>query len=393
MDFSLTEEQTMFRDLFRDFAQKEVAKVAKHTDETEEPPAALLKKAAAQGFLAATVPENLGGAALDLLSYSLLLEEIARECMSTAVTLAVHNSLVNATIVKYGSDEQKEKWLPILAENLGGFAATEPDAGSDTARMATRARPSGPPAQSAGHGQRQGDGYLLSGVKTWVSNAGQAKALLVLAQTDGGPAIFIVDPAAPGVKIGLREPTTGLRGVAINTVYFDFVELAEADRIGAEGDGLIIAQAANTNLQLALAAAALGLAEGAVALGRSFAIDRKQFGVSIATKQGLGNYFADCEVEQEALRHLLEYAAWLASEGKDDAQAALKAKLFGAKIARTAANLMLQVHGGYGFSDEYAISRLYRDAKALDFLGGTPQIGRVVIAQQVFADSGLAIKP
>jgi acyl-CoA dehydrogenase len=282
--------------------------------------------------------------------------------------------------VKYGSDEQKEKWLPVLAENLGGFAATEPDAGSDQSRLATRAK-------------RSGDGYLLSGVKTWVGNAGLAKALLVLAQADGGPAIFSVDPAAPGVKIGLREPTTGLRGVAINTVYFDFVELAEADRVGNEGEGLIIAQAANAQLQLALAAAALGLAEGAVALGRSFAIDRKQFGVAIATKQGLGNYFADCEIEQEALRHLIEYAAWLASEGKDFAAAALKAKMFGAKIARTAANLMLQVHGGYGFSDEYAISRLYRDAKSLDFLGGTPQIGRVVIAQQVFADSGLAIKP
>jgi acyl-CoA dehydrogenase len=380
MEFSLTAEQLMFRDLFRDFAQKEVAKVAKHTDEMEEPPAALLKKAAAQGFLAATVPEDLGGAALDLLSYSLLLEEIARECMSTAVTLAVHNSLVNATLVTYGSAEQKDRWLPGLAESLGAFAATEPDAGSDTARIATRA-------------QQSGNAYSLGGVKTWVSNAGQATALLVLAQTAGGPAIFIVDPAAPGVKIGRREPTTGLRGVAVNTVYFDFVEVAEADRVGAEGDGLIIAQAANAHLQLALAAAALGLAEGAVALGRSFAIDRKQFGVSIATKQGLGNYFADCEIEQEALRHLIEYAAWLASEGKDYAPAALKAKMFGAKIARTAANLMLQVHGGYGFSDEYAISRLYRDAKALDFLGGTPQIGRVVIAQQVFANSGLAIKP
>ncbi len=393
MDFALSEEQIMFRSLFRDFAQKEVAKVSKHTDETEEPPLALLKKAAAQGFLAATVPEDLGGAALDLQSYSLLLEEIARECMSTAVTLAVHNSLVNATLVKYGSDEQKDRWLPILAENLGGFAATEPDAGSDTSHIATRATSSSPPAQSAGPGHRQGDGYLLSGMKTWVSNAGQAKALLVLAQTEGGPAIFLVDPAGPGVKIGLREPTTGLRGMAINTVYFDFAEVAKADRLGAEGDGLIIGQAANTHLQLALAAAALGLAEGAVALGRSFAIDRKQFGVSIATKQGLGNYFADCEIEQEALRHLIEYAAWLGSDGKAYAAAALKAKLFGAKIARTAANLMLQVHGGYGFSDEYAISRLYRDAKALDFLGGTPQIGRVVIAQQVFANSGLAIKP
>jgi alkylation response protein AidB-like acyl-CoA dehydrogenase len=380
MDFSLSEEQTMFRDLFRDFAQKEVAKVAKHTDEMEEPPVALLKKAAAQGFLAATIPEELAGAALDPLSYCLLIEELANECMSTAITLAVHNSLVNATLVKYGTTEQKDKWLPVLSENLGGFAATEPDAGSDSERIAT-------------YGKRSSNGYLLSGVKTWVSNAGQAKALLVLARTAGGPAIFIVDPAAPGVKIGHREPTTGLRGVAINIVYFDFVEVAEADRVGSEGEGMIIAQAANTHLQLALAAAALGLAQGAVALGKAFAIERKQFGVSIATKQGLGNYFADCEIEQEALRHLIEYAAWLAAEGEDYAQAALKAKIFGAKIARTAANLMLQVHGGYGFSDEYAISRLYRDVKALDFLGGTPQIGRVVIAQQVFAESGLAIKP
>jgi len=380
MDFSLTEEQTMFRDLFRDFAQKEVAKIAKHTDEAEEPPVAVLKKAVAQGFLAATVPEDFGGAALDPLSYCLLLEEIAKECMSTAVTLAIHNSLVNATLVKYGTDEQKEKWLPVLAENLGAFGATEPDAGSDTSRISTRAK-------------RNGDTYSLSGVKIWVSNAALAKVLLVLAQTDGGPGMFIVDPTAPGVKIGHRELTTGLRGVAINTVYFDFVEVAEADRLGNEGAGMLIAQAANTHLQLALAAVALGLAEGAVALGSAFAIERKQFGVSIATKQALGNYFADCEIEQEALRHLTEYAAWLASEDKDYAQAALKAKMFGAKTARTAANLMLQTHGGYGFSDEYAISRLYRDAKALDFLGGTPQIGRVVIAQQVFADSGLAIKP
>jgi hypothetical protein len=380
MDFSLNEEQIMFRDLFRDFAQKEVAKISKHTDEFEEPPVAVLKKAVAQGFLAATVPEDFGGAALDPLSYCLLLEEVAKECMSTAVTLAVHNSLVNATLVKYGSAEQQEKWLPVLAENLGAFAATEPDAGSDTSRLATRAK-------------RNGDVYSLSGVKVWVSNAALAKVLLVLAQTDGGPAIFIVDPSAPGVKIGHREPTTGLRGVAINTVYFDFVEMAEADRLGEEGAGMSIAQAANTHLQLALAAVALGLAEGAVALGRTFAIERKQFGVSIATKQALGNYFADCEIEQEALRHLIEYAAWLMSEGKDAAPAALKAKMFGAKTARMAANLMLQTHGGYGFSDEYAISRLYRDAKALDFLGGTPQIGRVVIAQQVFADSGLAIKP
>jgi alkylation response protein AidB-like acyl-CoA dehydrogenase len=137
----------------------------------------------------------------------------------------------------------------------------------------------------------------------------------------------------------------------------------------------------------------LGAAEGALALGRAFAIERKQFGVSIATKQAIGNYFADTEIDLEALRHMIEYTAWLIDQKKEYAQAALKAKTFGAKVARDAANRMLQVHGGYGFSDEYAISRVYRDVRALDIMGGTPQIGRVLIAREIFADAGIAIKP
>jgi len=393
MDFSLTDEQQMFRDMFRGFATKEVAKIAKHTDESEEPPLELLNKAAAQGFLAAAIPEDLGGAALDPLSYTLLIEEIAKACLSTAMTLVVHNSLVANPIVTRGNDDQKERWLPVLAESIGAFASTEPDAGSDSSRLATRATPSGPPALRAGHGQRSGDAYILNGVKTWVTNAAIAKAMIVLAQTDGGPALFVVDPATPGLKIGRREPTMGLRGVTFNTVYFDVVEVPVIDRIGNEGEGLAITQAAMTHLQLAVAAGALGITQNAVALGRGFAIERKQFGVAIATKQAIGNYFADCDIDIDALRHLIEYAAWLAAEGKDYTQAAIKAKMFGGKAARDAANHMLQVHGGYGFSSEYAISQLYRDARSLDFIGGTPQLGRVAIAQQVFGDSGLVIKP
>ena len=380
MDFSLTDEQQMFRDMFRGFATKEVAKIAKHTDESEEPPLELLNKAAAQGFLAAAIPEDLGGAALDPLSYTLLIEEIAKACLSTAMTLVVHNSLVANPIVTRSSDDQKERWLPVLAESIGAFASTEPDAGSDSSRLATRA-------------QRSGDAYILNGVKTWVTNAAIAKAMIVLAQTDGGPALFVVDPATPGLKIGRREPTMGLRGVTFNTVYFDVVEVPAIDRIGNEGEGLAIVQKAMRHLQLAVAAGALGITQNAVALGRGFAIERKQFGVAIATKQAIGNYFADCDIDIEALRHLIEYAAWLAAEGKDYTQAAIKAKMFGGKAARDAANRMLQVHGGYGFSSEYAISQLYRDARSLDFIGGTPQLGRVAIAQQVFGDSGLVIKP
>jgi alkylation response protein AidB-like acyl-CoA dehydrogenase len=380
MDFTLTEEQSSFRKLFRDFAAKEVAKVAKHADENEEPPIDLFNKAAQQGFFAAMIPEDLGGAALDPLSYTLLIEELAKACMSTAITIATHNSLVVYPIVARGNNEQKENWLSVLAENAGALALNEPDAGSDTSRLSTRAK-------------RTNDGYVINGVKTWVTNAGIAKLLLVIAQTESGPTGFVIDPATPGVKIGHREPTTGLRGVTFNTVYFDAVGAAEADRLGNEGEGLLIMQTALAHFQLAVAAAALGLDEHAMAQGRAFAIERKQFGVSIATKQGLGNYFADADINAEVLRHQIEYAAWLYEQGKDFAAAALKAKLFGAHAARETANHMLQVHGGYGFSDEYTISQLYRDARALDLLGGTPQVGRIAVWQEVFADSGVVIKP
>ncbi len=323
MDFTLTEEQASFRKLFRDFAAKEVAKVAKHMDESEEPPIDLLNKAAQQGFFAATIPEDLGGAALDPLSYTLLIEELAKVCMSTAITIATHNSLVVYPIVARGTDAQKDNWLSVLAENAGALALNEPDAGSDTSHLST-------------HAKRTNDGYVINGVKTWVTNAGIAKLMLVIAQmeqspssggTENGPTAFVIDPATPGVKIGHREPTTGLRGVTFNTVYFDAVGVAEADRLGDEGEGLALLQTAFAHYQLAIAATALGLDEHAVAQGRAFAIERKQFGVSIATKQGLGNYFADADVNAEVLRHQIEYAAWLCEQGKDFASAALKGQV------------------------------------------------------------------
>ncbi|HZY46096.1 MAG TPA: acyl-CoA dehydrogenase family protein [Anaerolineae bacterium] len=380
MDFNLTADQKMFRDLFRDFATKEVAKVAKHIDETEEPPIDLLKKAAAQGFLAATIPEELGGAALDPLSYALLIEEIGKVCASTAITLALHNSLAVMPLILFGTADQKQRWAPKLAESIGAFALTEPEAGTDANHLSTRAR-------------KDGDSYVIDGVKTWVSNAGIASTLTFIADTANGPLAFIADTKTPGIKIGHREPTMGLRGVSINTVYFDHAVMPVSDRLGSEGEGRHVAHEALAHMRLAIAALALGAAEGALALGRTFAIERKQFGVSIATKQAIGNYFADTEIDIEALRHLIEYTAWLIEQKKDYKQAALKAKTLGAKVAREAANRMLQVHGGYGFSDEYAISRVYRDVRALDIMGGTPQIARVLIAREIFEESGVKIKP
>ena len=387
MDFSLSEEQQSFRKLFADFVRKEVAKVAEHTDKAEEPPLDLLRKAALQGFLGGPIPEDYGGASLDQVSYALLIESIAKECLSTAAIVGMHTSFVAQTVLDFGNDEQKERWLPALAsgEAIGALAMSEPDAGSDPLRIATRA-------------VKEGDEFVLNGVKAWVGNASIAGLLLVIAASDPaangrGLTAFLVEPKTPGVKIGRREPTMGLRGLPVNTIYFDGVRVPQSDRLGEDGQGLAIGQRADKAVRVALAAAALGSAEGALELGRNFAIERKQFGVPIGTKQAIGNYFADSAAEIEALRWLVMRAAWLADQKQDNAEAASMAKLIGARVAREVANRMLQVHGGYGFSDEYAISKVYRDARSLDIVGGTGQLQRVALAQKVFEGSGLKIAP
>lgn len=380
MDLSLTEEQLMFRDLFRDFAEKEVARVAEHTDKAEEPPRDLLKKAAAQGFLGAMVPERYGGAAMDTLTYCLLLEELAKQCASTAVTLALHTSLATQVILNAGNDAQKESYLPRLAGGeLGTFALNEPDAGSDVAQLQTRAVN----ASGAWH---------LDGVKSWVSNAGLAGLHVVFAKTDAkAMSAFLVEAKSPNVMLGQREPTLGLRGLDIRTVYFEGVKLPEDALLGAAGDGHRLAARAYDRLKIALAAVALGCAESALDLGVKFAAERKQFGTAIANKQAMQNYIADCRVEIESLRHMLYHAAWLADSGQLFAQAASIAKYLGARVAKDAANKMLQIHGGYGFSDEYTISRVYRDARALRILGGTDEVQRVLIAQAEFKNTGIGI--
>lgn len=387
MDFSLSEEQQMFHDLFDSFARHEVAAVAEHTDKHEAPPLDLLRKAAAQGFLGGPIPEAFGGAGLDHIAYATLIESIARECLSTATIIGMHSSLVGETILDYGTDAQKAQWLPRLASgaSIGAFAMTEPDAGSDPSRAETRA-------------VKDGGAYVLNGVKSWVGNGPIAGLLLVIASTNPaansrGLSAFLVNVQAPGVKMGRREPTLGLRGLPINTIYFDDVRLQASDRLGEDGQGLSIGLRAVNHMRLALGAAALGCAEGAFRLGRQFAVERKQFGVPIATKQAIGNYFADSAADIEALRWLVMHAAWLAGHKQDNREAAAMCKLVGARVARDVANRMLQVHGGYGFSDEYAISRVYRDARALDLLGGTGQIQRIVLAQSVFEGTGVQITP
>lgn len=387
MDFALNQEQVMFRDMFREFAEKEVAPTAEHTDKHELFPQELFRKAAAQGFLGATLPEAYGGAGLDTFTYLLLVEEISRYCLTTSAALGIHLMLSAMTVLDGGSEAIRQRFLPRLAGGeLGTFALTEPEAGSDPGSLQTTA-------------MLEADGcYRLNGVKTWVTNGGLAGVHVVFALTDPGArqrgmSAFVVEAGTPGLVVGHREPTLGLRGLDIRTLYFEDCRVPAENLLGELNGGWALVLRAFNRVRLSLAAAGLGAAEGALALGLKFAVERKQFGVAIAQKQAIQNYVADCAVDIEALRHQVEYAAWLADTGRpDDAQSSI-AKYLGARVARDTANKMLQVHGGYGFSDEYSISRIYRDVRALRLLGGTDEIQRYAVARNLFDEQGLKIQP
>jgi len=288
MDFAFSEEQEMFRAMFRDFSAQEVAPQAEELDHEERPPLAALRKAAQQGFLGATLPEDYGGAALDSVSYALLIETLAGDCMSTAVTLATHVSLAAMSILEHGDDAQKEEWLPPMAagEKMGAFALTEPDAGSDTRLLQTRATHI-PPS----HGGTEG-GWVLDGVKTWVANGEIAGLFLVFAQGTEGIECYLVPRDTAGLTVGYREPTLGLRSVAFNTLYLEGCRIPQANRIGGPGGGEVVARRAQDWMAVALAAAGLGASENAIEAAARFAAERVQFGVPIAQKQAIQNYVA-----------------------------------------------------------------------------------------------------
>jgi acyl-CoA dehydrogenase len=292
------------------------------------------------------------------------------------------------TILDGGSEEQKKTYLPRLAGGeLGTFALTEPEAGSDPGSLQT----------TAVLDEARGE-YRLDGVKTWVSNAGLAGLHVVVALTEPGArhkglSAFIVEAGTPGLALGQREPTLGLRGMDIRAVYLDNCRVPAGNLLGPLNCGWTLVLRAFQRVRLSLAAAGLGAAQGALDLGIKFAVERRQFGVPIAQKQAIQNYVADCAVEIEALRHMVRHTAWLADTGQDFGAASSMAKYLAARVAKDAANKMLQVHGGYGFSDEYAISRFHRDVRALRLLGGTDEIQRYAVARSLFEPLGLQIQP
>ena len=382
MDLRLSEDQSMFKRMFADFCAKEIRPHGEHIDQAEEPPVELLNKAVDQGFWAALVPETMDGCGLDVYTYTLMLEEIGRADMSTAVTLAMHNSLVVKPLLDHGTGEQRDRFVAGLAmgELLGAFALTEPGAGSDAASLRTAA-------------VRDGDSYRLTGSKVWVGNGGLAGLFLVFARSAGGITAFLVERGTRGLTVGYREKTLGLRGVSFNTLYFDDACVPADQRLGEEGKGLDIAQQALNYSRLGMGAIALGACERSLEEAVRFSMDHIQFSVPIAQKQIIQNYVANAKVSIEAMRGLVTHTAWLADTGQDFSQHASITKLFAGHTAFEVTNKLLQVHGGYGYMKEYAIERYYRDCRALEIIAGTSQIQQYLIARHIYRAEGLEIRP
>ena len=357
MDFALTSEQEMFRQMFNDFAGKEVAKLADQIDRNEELPGRLLQKAAAQGFWGAIAPEEHGGAGLDTVSYTLLLEAMAAECSSLALTMHVHNGLALRTVLRHANAEARAALVPemVAGERLGAFALTEAEAGSDPRRLRTRA-------------VRRGEGWVLNGSKSWVSNGGLAGVYLVFAASDPaadgrGLSAFVVPAETPGLAVGGREKTLGLRGASITRLYLSDCELPAGYLLGAEGQGYKIALEALDFGRIGVSAAGVGASGRALEIGTQFAVERQQFGVPIAQKQAIQAYLADALTSLTAAECLVRRAAWLADEGQPFTQAAAMAKLFTSRVAADVTDNMVQIHGGVGFMLDYPAQRYYRDAR------------------------------
>jgi len=382
MDFALSEEQKMFRAMFEDFSTNEIAPIAEELDHEETPPLDLLQKASRQGLLGATLPEEYFGAALDFVSYALLIEALARDSVSIAVTLGTHMSLMAMAILEHGSDAQKEEYLPLLAagEAIGAFALTEPDAGTDARALETRV-------------ELNGEDSVLNGVKTWVANGEIAGLFLVFAQGPQGIDAFLVPEDTPGLTVGYREPTLGLRNVPFNTLYLEGCRVPVANRLSGEGEGWEIAQRSQHRMAITLGAAALGVAVDSVDVGVQFATERVQFGVPIAEKQAIQNYVAESTVEVEALRYLVYHGAWQVDQGNDLGFDASVVKAFSARVARSVTDRMVQVLGGYGYMEDYPMARKYRDARALGLIAGPTELHNVRIAEDVFAGWDVEIAP
>ncbi len=377
MDFRLTEEHLAVQEAARDFAQTELLPGVIERDEHQRFPTEQIKKMGELGFLGMMVDPKYGGGGMDTISYVLAMEEISKVDASASVVMSVNNSLVCWGIEKYGTEEQKQKYLHRLAtgEIIGAFCLSEPEAGSDATMQRTTAL-------------EQGDYYIINGTKNWITNGSTASVYLVIAQTypekrHKGINAFIVERDTPGFVVGKKENKLGIRGSDTHSLMFTDVKVPKENRIGEDGFGFKFAMSVLNGGRIGIAAQALGIASGAYELSVKYAKERKAFGVEIAKHQAIQFKLADMATNIDAARLLCLQAASDKDAGRDYAKSGAMAKLFSSKMAMDTTVEAVQIHGGYGFVKEYHVERLMRDAKITQIYEGTSEIQKIVISREL----------
>jgi alkylation response protein AidB-like acyl-CoA dehydrogenase len=378
----LTDDQREIQRLAHDFAEHEIAPYSAQWDRDAYFEPALVQKLGALGFLGMMIPEEYDGLGLDTLTYLVALEEIARVDASAAVMLSVHNSLPTQMILKWGSDAQKERFLKPMArgEMLGAFALSEPEAGSDAASLTTQA-------------VRDGDDWILNGTKAWVSSGTKGDVILTMARTDTpddrrgarGISAFIITPDLPGYSVGKKEDKMGLRASPTVQIHFADMRVPGDRLLGAPGSGFIYAMQSLDNGRLGIAAQAVGISEAALRLAAAYAAERKQFGHPIKEFQAIQFKLADMAMRVAAARALLHAAATAKDRGERITQFSSMAKLLASEAAMAVTTQAIQIFGGYGYVKDYAVERLFRDAKVTQIYEGTSEIQRIVIARELYS--------
>ena len=380
MHFNLTDEQIMVREAAREFAQTELLPGVIARDEAQEFPDNLVKKMGALGFMGIMVSPKYGGSGMDTLTYALIMEELSKVDASASVMVSVNNSLVCYGLEAYGSDSQKEKYLPKLAagEWIGAFCLSEPEAGSDATSQSTTAID-------------KGDYYLLNGTKNWITNGGRAQIYLVVAQTDRnkghkGINAFILERDMPGFEVGPKENKLGIRGSDTHTLQFNDVKIPKENRIGEDGFGFKFAMKTLSGGRIGIAAQALGIAAGAYELSLKYSKERKAFGTEISNHQAIAFKLAEMATDIEAARLLVYKAARDKDVGNKYDTSSAMAKLYASKVAMQHTVEAVQIHGGNGFVKDYHVERLMRDAKITQIYEGTSEIQKIVISRAVLKD-------
>jgi alkylation response protein AidB-like acyl-CoA dehydrogenase len=375
MDFDLTDEQKLVRETAKAFAENEIAPRARDNDRNHHFDTELVGKIAAQGYLGAIVPREYGGAGLDYVTYGLIVEEIGRACSSMRTVVSVQTSLVCSAILKWGTEEQKQRYLPKLCsgEWLGCFGLTEPDTGSDAANQKTRAA-------------RANGGWVINGSKMWISMGNHAKVALVFAQTDPelkhrGIACFLVDTDQPGFTGGEIHGKMGLHGSDTASLSLDDVAVEEDGMLGEVGDGFKIAMSALDSGRYSVAAGCVGICQGCVDESTAYAKERVQFGRPIASFQLVQAMIADMVVDTEAARMLVWRAGFLKDAGRPNTTETSIAKLYATEAAVKCANTAIQVHGGAGYVDDHPVERYFRDVRVTTLYEGTSQIQKLIIGR------------